>query len=232
MVLNKAKGHMFKSVGWTWNPCAGCTHNCIYCWAKMFNDRYGVSFEPMFRERFLQDKFPNDGTWIFVCSTGDMFCDGMKKEWIEKIINHINSTATNNKFLLQSKNPSRILEFKKILDFKDRYIVGTTLETTRCKLDWTKAPSPFARVLAMVNLKRLGFKTFLSLEPLADFEIKPMTEWIWDIEPEAIEIGLENYGNLLPKPSETKIKELLSWLDLVRYPYVLKENLKHLERNP
>ena len=78
-------------------------------------------------------------------------------------------------------------------------------------------------------MKQAGFKTFLSFEPLADFDLGELLPWIKAIAPEAIEIGLENYTKFTDKPSEEKIVKMLKWLGGNGFTYILKENLRHLE---
>jgi len=229
MPLNPSKGRMFKSVGWTWNPIAGCTHDCLYCWAKALNDKWKKPFTPAFRENYLKDKMPNDGSWIFVGSMGDLFCEGMKDEWILRIIGRISQEKGNNKFLLQTKNPFSFMAFYLELEkIKDKIILGTTIETTG-KTSWSKAPPTAERYKNLAKMKAAGFKTFLSLEPLADFDFNKMMKWIVAIDPEAIEIGLENYTNYTTKPPDEKIKALIYNLDALEIPYVLKDNLASID---
>ena len=228
MTLNKAKGRMFKSVGWTWNPIVGCTHECKYCWAKALSDKWKKPFTPAFRENYLKDKMPNDGSWIFVGSMGDLFCEGMKDEWILKIIGRIAQEPGNNKFLLQTKNPFSFMAFYLELEkIKDKIILGTTIETTE-ETSWNKAPPTAERYKDLAKMKAAGFRTFLSLEPLGEFDLEILKQWIVKIEPEAIEIGLENYTNFTTKPSDEKIIELVHWIDSNGFNYVLKENLNWL----
>jgi len=229
MPLNKAKGRMFKSVGWTWNPIVGCTHNCKYCWAESLRKRWGKPFKPALQESAFKDKFPNDGSWIFVGSMGDLFCEGMKHEWIRRVLDKI-AEAKNNSFLLQTKNPSRLYDYLLFEQDNNEIIAGTTLETT-LDTPWSTAPHPKERYYWLREIKeKLGFKTFLSLEPLADYEYSWVFKaWIHDIQPEAVEIGLENYTNYVPKPPEKKILNLINFLKGEKIPYILKENLRHLE---
>ncbi|GAJ03132.1 unnamed protein product, partial [marine sediment metagenome] len=166
----------------------------------------------------------------FVGSMGDLFCRGMKDEWILRVLHFIRDCEADNKFLLQTKNPNRFQDFIEVLEeVKDKIILGTTLETT-WGTPWSKAPPTDSRAEHLRILKRnYGFKTFLSLEPLADFNLVTMKRWINFIDPEAVEIGLENYTDFVDRPRDGKIFDLLRWLKHKEIPYVLKENLRHLE---
>ena len=232
MGLNKAKGRMFKSVGWTWNPLAGCSHGCKYCYAAQLMKRWGKDFAPKFRANFLNDRMPEDNSWIFVGSMGDTFCTGMKDEWIESLLTFISQYEGNNKFLLQTKNPRRFTDFKKQLEeIKDKVILGTTLETTK-ETPWGEAPNTFGRSVQLGYWKEYEeFRTFLSLEPLSDFDLETMMVWIEAIKPEAVEIGLENYTSFTEKPPEWKLVALIHWLKEHGIEFVLKENLVYLEES-
>ena len=230
MWLNRAKGRMFNSVGWTWNPIAGCTHGCEYCWAASLRKRWGKSFEPEIRENFFNDKMPEDGKWIFVGSMGDVFCDGVPDEWIEKLFNFIQTYEGNNRFLLQTKNPRRLWNYLKQHDnLSGKIIAGTTIETTG-SISYSQAPPTKQRALALAAISEFRrHDTFLSLEPLADFDLSLMKNWITAIQPHVIEIGLENYTSYTTRPPDEKILDLLTWLDEKGLNYILKENLDYLQ---
>lgn len=229
MTLNKAKGRMFKSVGWTWNPIINCTHGCKYCWAASLRKRWGKPFDkPEIREHFFNDKMPDDGTWIFVGSMGDVFCNGVPDEWIIKLLGFIKENKADNVYLLQTKNPNRFPWFiNQLEEIKHKIVVGTTLETT-WDTPWSNAPPTDSRVDYLIYMKRSGFKTFLSLEPIADFNLTTMKRWINDIQPEAIEIGKENYTNITTPPSDRKLLDLIIWLEERGCTYILKESLDYL----
>lgn len=228
MTLNKAKGKMFKSVGWTWNPIYGCDHNCPYCWARSLSERWNRSFEPRMIFNTLMDKLPDDGSWIFIGSMGDLFCYGMHREDIKELFYRLEDYEGSCKFLLQTKNPLRAISFlDSLYKVQDKIIIGTTIETNRETLG--HAPKTRERYASMVFFDNLGFDTFLSLEPLADFDLEILLNWIIEIQPEAVEIGLENYSNYTIKPPEDKIKNLIFWLKDEGIPFILKDNLAHLE---
>ncbi len=59
---------------YTWNPVTGCLHGCEYCYMKRLETRFGMSMDPKFHEKRMNDiaklKEPSK---IFVCSTGDLW---------------------------------------------------------------------------------------------------------------------------------------------------------------
>lgn len=234
MPLNKAKGRMFASVGWTWNPVVGCTHRCEYCWAKSLRSRWGKPFKPALQESAFKDRFPNDGSIIFVGSMGDLFCEGMEDDWIARVIVKA-SEADNNRFLFQTKNPKRVIDWLPDMDgLKQRPIIGTTIETNR-DTPWSLAPTPTERFLQLwYSTDEHAYSihdTFLSLEPLSEFDLETLVYMITTINPIAVEIGLENYTHFTKKPSDASIEHLLEELRQNRITYILKENLRHLEES-
>jgi DNA repair photolyase len=200
----------------------------------MLHERRGVKRpfeEPYFNEKEFNKPFPRDGSWIFLCATGDIMCPAMPDKWVKRILTRISTPeADANRFLLQTKNPMRLFHFiDRLMPLRDnqRIILGTTIETNR-DTPWSRAPSTEKRYVAMSELRRMGFDTFLSLEPLADFDIDTLTSWVIDINPLAIEIGLENYSDYLPKPPVEKIQALYDELKAQGFNIKIKKNLKSL----
>ena len=225
MPLNRSKGKMFKSVGWTWTCVRGCSHACAYCWAASMASRRGEDFgKPILVEKDPGIKFPGDGSWIFVCSSGDLFSPAVPDQWICLLLDKINRDGYGNRFLLQTKNPARILRFTDHLVDPGRYIVGTTIETNRDTSAWSRAPPTRRRVEALIALD--GYDHFLSLEPLADFDLPEFLDMIKSVRPVAVEAGLENYTSFLPKPRPEKCRALLSNLSDEGIPVQVKLSLK------
>jgi len=217
---------MFKSVGWTWNPIVGCDHECPYkCWAmRRLSDK-----TPRLLVNRLGDELPSDGSWIFIGSMGDLFCWSMPEVAIDNVLDVIEDYTGTCKFLLQTKNPRRAIYFyERLRKLKDKIIIGTTIETNR-ELEG-RAPPTIERFAAMLFFKALEFKTFLSMEPTANFDVPVMQNWISWIHPEAVEIGLENYGAYLEPPPREKLKELVEHIKSQEIPYKLKDNLLWLEK--
>lgn len=193
--------------------------------------RWGKTFEPQLREHFFKDKMPNDGTWIFVGSTGDTFCKGVPCEWITKLLDFIQNDKSNNIFLLQTKNPDRFHEFiGQLVKIKDKIVLGTTIETNR-ETPWSDAPPTRDRAMNLSIFSDYHFTVFLSLEPLSDFDLDKMKFYIGTINPAppgAIEVGLENYTHFTIRPPDEKIRALIDWLHEQGYTVILKENLDYL----
>jgi DNA repair photolyase len=187
--------------------------------------RRGEDFgKPILVEKDPDIKFPGDGSWIFVCSSGDLFSPAVPDQWICLILDKINRDGYGNRFLLQTKNPARILRFTDHLVDPGRYIVGTTIETNRDTSAWSRAPPTRRRVEALIALD--GYDHFLSLEPLADFDLPEFLDMVKSVRPVAVEAGLENYTSFLPKPSPEKCRALLISLADKGIPVQVKLSLK------
>lgn len=63
---------------YTWNPVAGCTGSCPYCYARKMAHRFHRDFTPHWVERNFERKFPHDPSMIFVNSMSDV------AEWDDK----------------------------------------------------------------------------------------------------------------------------------------------------
>ena len=93
---------------------------------------------------------------------------------------------------------------------------------------WSRAPPTWRRIEAIIALDQ--FDHFLSLEPLADFDLPEFLDMIKSVRPVAIEAGLENYTSFLPKPSPEKCRALLISLADKGIPVQVKDSLrKYLE---
>jgi hypothetical protein len=96
---------------------------------------------------------------------------------------------------------------------------------------WSRAPPTWRRIEAIIALDQ--FDHFLSLEPLADFDLPELLDMIKAVRPVAVEAGLENYTGFLPKPSPEKCRTLLSNLSDKGIPVQVKDSLKkYLEAQP
>jgi len=215
MTLNKQKGNMYNFVTHTWNPIRGrCSHKCEYCYMKPF-----WKSEVHLDEKELKTDL-GENNFIFVGSSTDMFADNVPSEWIKRVLDHCKHYM--NTYLFQTKNPKR---FKEFTDHFTLYcIFGITLETNR-ENDLSNAPPRSSRV-GWMEEKWLDRK-MVTIEPIMDFDVEILSDWIERINPEFVNIGADSKGHKLPEPSPEKIKQLIKRLE--QFTKVnLKDNLKRL----
>jgi len=218
MSLKPAKGNMYNFISHVWNPVKGlCSNNCVYCYVKRFPVK-----QLRLDEKELKT-FHGKGNFIFVCSGTDLFNDDVPREWIMKVLEQCKKYP-ENKYLFQSKNPKRFSEFKAY--FPENTILGTTIETNRNYPNISKAPTPVERALAMINIT---LPKIVTIEPIIDFDIDELSQWIINIKPEWVNIGADsNYKKTLPEPEPEKIMELVKIIKRAGIKVKIKDNLKRL----
>jgi len=215
MGLNKQKGNMYAFVTHTWNPIRGkCPHDCSYCYMKVY---------PQGDFRFIEKEMETNlgkSNFIFVGSSTDMWVVEALGDWVLNTLRHCCKYPLN-RYLFQSKNPAR---FPAFIDFMPAdFILGTTLETNR-DYEVSQAPTPEARMLAMLDLP---MPKMISIEPIMDFDLDVLVDWIKQIAPEFISIGADSKGHKLPEPPPNKLQLLIEELQSIT-PVKLKDNLKRL----
>lgn len=204
-----------------------CPHQCKYCYVQ--KNPFGVSPRYTGALRILEGEFKvnyGSGRTIFIEHMNDMFAKEVRNEWIEKIFAHCNLFSSNNHYVFQTKNPERALEFYKY--FPPNSLIGTTIETNRDTSEYSQAPLPFSRYKAMVTFARSGFSTFVTIEPIMDFDVEELSRWIRDISPMFINIGADSKKCSLPEPRSEKISQLISWLQANGITIKKKTNLQRL----
>ena len=215
MPLNKQKGNMYPWVTHTWNIIKGkCPHDCSYCYMKRF---------PQKDMRIDTKEFTVDlgvHNFIFVGSSCDMWAETVPAMWIEDTLAYCEQF--NNRYLFQSKNPRRFLDY---LHQMLNPVLGTTIETNR----WYegimgKAISPVLRASYMRDI--CGDK-MVSIEPIMDFDLAEMLDYIKAIKPKFVSIGADSGNNHLPEPSPDKLKALIKELQDIT-TVKIKDNLSRL----
>lgn len=223
MYIREAKGNMYEFVTHTANPIQGvCYHDCKYCYMKP----YPRFVRPVLITDSLKTKTP-EGNFIFVGSSTDMFADNVPAEYIKEVLNHCD--CFNNKYLFQSKNPKKILDFINHPVFS-KSVVCTTIETNRNYPEIMRnAPKIEDRVLAMEEIASFNIETYVTIEPIMAFDLKEMIECIKRCKPSQVNIGANTRWEYiqLPEPSKNEIKELAK--ELKKFTIIhLKQNLKRL----
>ena len=222
----KKKTNMYNLSVSQWSPFAGCEHECVYCkssfqrqlkrWARK-NCPGCYEFTPHPHPERLNQKLPKTRymQFIFTCSSGDIaFCP---TEYLEKITARIQSEPDRT-FLIQSKDPQT---FNKTI-FPKNVILGTTLETNRDELceSISKAPKPSQRYrdFAKVNHQL----KMITIEPVMDFDMDVMIDWIENINPCMVWLGYDSGKNKLPEPELEKAKSLHWQLTKKGFVIILK----------
>lgn len=155
----------------TLNPIVGCRNGCDYCWARKFNDRYfknnDFSIPKFFPER-LNERIPGlpkkrneiaqiispDKPVIFMVDMGDIFSRGVDIIWIEKVFEYIKTHQEAN-FLLLTKRPFSYFAWTDLIP-KENTFIGTSLDFAH----------NYKRIEPIKAMGKLGFKTFVNIEPL------------------------------------------------------------------
>jgi DNA repair photolyase len=205
MGLNEQKGNMYGFVTHTWNTVKGkCPHDCSYCYMKRFPQR-----EIRFDESELRTNL-GTGNFIFVGSSNDMFADVIPHDWIYNTLEHM--ASFDNKYLLQSKNPERFIEFMGYIPMSSN-VLCTTIETNRNYADIGHAPEVQDRAYAMEELVILGYETMITIEPVMDFDVIDFFRMLSKTGVERVNIGADSGRNDLPEPSKEKVLELIRRLE-------------------
>jgi DNA repair photolyase len=204
-MLRESKGNMYSFITHTVNFCKGeCFHDCTYCYCKRWGKQKLCRLD---EKEFKTDL--GSGNYIFVGSSCDMFNREIPREWITKILKHCDSF--DNRYLFQSKNPERFLEFAGI--FPKKTVLCTTIETNRfIPYVMNKSPKPEIRSFYMGHDLLAGYDKYVTVEPVMDFDLSAMVKVILGCDPVQINIGADTGYNNLPEPEPQKIVELISEL--------------------
>src|SRR5262249_52669125 len=122
---NRQEGDGIEWAQWSWNPVTGCKHDCPYCYARDFAQRYRDiyphGFEPAFRPYLLHaprnTKVPEQAVPdtrfknVFTCSMAVLFGRWVHAEWIKAVFAAMRENPQWN-FLCLTKFPQRMAEFE------------------------------------------------------------------------------------------------------------------------
>jgi DNA repair photolyase len=225
MPLNKSTGNMYDFVSHTWNTVKGqCYHDCSYCYIKAMNKRYKKEQTPVrFDEKELKTNL-GKGNFIFVGSSCDMWSVDINDSWIQRTLEHCNKF--DNRYLFQSKNPKGFNDYIYLLPKNP--ILCTTIESDMFYPEiMGNSPHPMQRSIEMNQLYYYGFKTFVTIEPILDFNLEHLITMIRRCKPSQVNIGSDSSRNGLPEPPKEKVLELISELEKFTTIHN-KTNLKRL----
>lgn len=231
MHLNDRNGNMYEFVTHTWNPIRGkCYHDCSYCYMKKIDP----DAQPI---RLVESELQGDfGTnkFIFVGSSTDMFAQDVKDEWIKSVLDFCFEKTVNQspqertRFMFQTKNPQHLLQFinHPLFDVeRKQVVVCTTLETNRHYPDlMNNAPLPQARAEAMEAIAKAGIETYVTIEPIMNFDLDEFIMLIKRCNPTQVNIGANTNKDIEmpPQLKERKVVDLILQLCLFTKVHIKK----------
>lgn len=231
-MLKKSQGNMYPWVTHTHSHLGGeCPHKCSYCYVN--NPRFGRPLKYQGELRLIEDEFKvkyGEGKTIFVENCNDMFAKEVPDGFINLIIDHCLAYPQNT-YVLQSKNPDRMLKWVGLFEDAGNFIVGTTIESNR----WYPqimgtAPAPECRASAMMEMCSFCVKRFVTVEPVLDFDVDVLANWIAKINPAFLNLGADSKGRGLPEPTFEKIMALTAKLKEYGIELREKHNLERLKK--
>jgi DNA repair photolyase len=253
MPLKKATGNMYDWVTHTWNALIGeCPHKCDYCYVSAMTKRFPDTkwmyegkprlnasdfvFKPYEQQNDWHEYYPHINLGkdrkIFVAHTGDLFAEGVEDIFIREILDLCIKHPFND-YVIQTKNPMRMIYFAEILNLpKANFELGTTVETDFSGMlkNHSKAPDPINRLEAMRYLKKEGYETFITIEPIMEFSSPAFFgALIVASQPTFVNIGADSKRSSLPEPTWKDVQELIEVLKKGGVPIKLKENLDRLK---
>ena len=159
----------------TYNICKGCSHNCLYCYARWMAERFNRvnSASEWQIERVDDNKVKKSNRHfkgvVMFPSTHDI-TPNILPAAIRTLSNMLQA---GNKVLIVSKPHLKVIQVlcRELAGFKDqiqfRFTIGTLNETT-AKFWEPGAPTPKERIEALKHAFQLGFRTSVSMEPMLD----------------------------------------------------------------
>lgn len=213
--MNKQNGNMYAFVTHTSNPIKGlCPHECSYCYMLAIFRHYHHDETLRLDEYELKVNYGKN-KFIFLGTSTDMFANAVPTEWILQVYDKC-LQYPENKYLFQSKNPSRVLEPQLInhplMQLKDRICFATTIESNR-DYPISKAQSMTERADAMAQLQAMGFPVMVTIEPIMDFDHEELVEMLRKIRPFQVNIGCNTNREVkLLEPTRDQIVALVQEL--------------------
>ena len=111
----------------------------------------------------------------------------------------------------------------------DDVVLGTTIESNRVHECMKDAPSPFMRATGMRELHvTQDYDTFITIEPILDFDLNELTDMILYADPNFVNIGADSKGHGLDEPTCEKIMELYERIIAAEIEVRKKINLERL----
>ena len=210
-----------------------CPYACPYCYVQAIAKRFGndaMKGPLCFDEKQLEVNYCADkyiGKTIFIEHTHDLFHPDVETKSIEKVVIKCFSSAFINglNFVFQTRNTLRAYSFLRDAGFNPDTTFGTTIETNR---EVGNAPAMWKRARGLIELKALGYRTFVTIEPILDFDHEGLSNLIACARPDFVNIGADSKGTGLQEPSKEKVLALIEGIKGLGIEIRTKRNLQRL----
>lgn len=228
MSLIKANGNMYPWVTHMHSHLRGaCPHACPYCYATKGRAQRFAQGPLTFKADELNVGYGSkDGVpkTIFIEHTHDLFAMGVADSWIDDILTHCRRTPENT-YVFQSRNLGRLYDWHGHMP--DKCIVGTTIETDEFAPGC--APDPVKRGcwMGVIN-DHEEWDTFVTIEPIIDFDLARMIRLMEAANPDWINIGADSKGCGLKEPSADKVLALIDGIKALGIEIRQKKNLDRI----
>jgi hypothetical protein len=198
------------------NFFVGCRFDCGYCdrsfkrqmKRQLHNCRKCYDYVPHEHLDRLEKSFPKTegDQFIWLGASGDITF--AKRSWMEAAIAKIREYPDRT-FAFQTKNPRCLLRH----EFPDNVLLGITLETNIADgyREVSKAPLPGMRVDDFEKVEHP--RKFVTVEPIMEFDLEILLDWIKGLNPERVYVGYESHDTPgIPQPPLSKTEALIERL--------------------
>ena len=227
MPLTKTRGNMYDWVTHMHTHIRGaCSHRCPYCYvqkgpgARMGHYAGALRLE----EKELLVSY-GQGKIIFLEHMNDLFAADVPPDWQRRILAHARQWPCN-KYIIQTKNPASALLYLLSGQMPANCAIGTTIETNR-PVEKSAAPPAEIRAKAM-SLMPDPQETFITIEPIMDFDLEEMLPLIEEACPDWVNIGADSKGAGLPEPSRAQVAALIQAINDKGFKIRNKTNLDRI----
>ena len=203
-ILNKTK---VPGANWTINHYSGCTHGCIYCYARFVcrwrkqKEKWGEFVDVKVNAPELVKRQSKDKSGvILLCTTSDAYQPMERKyKLTRKVLENLNPKM---KLTILTKSDLVLRDMGVLKKFKnpDIGLTITTLDESIKKVFEPNSPSSHARLEALKKLKGEGFSTYAFIGPILPY-LTDLEEIFEEISP-FVDLFMFEDLNLSPAKKE------------------------------
>ena len=186
-----------------------CFFNCRYC-------HKNKRFNKVAPHRLNEDALCEDlgsGLTVFVASGSDLCAPNITDHERLRVLDHC-ASYPDNTYWIQSKAPEVLTSKQMFLEhpvWACAYL-GTTIETNR-DYHLSQAPNVEHRADALATAAEYDIRTYVTLEPLVEFDLEPLVDLVKRCQPSFVHIGRNTRRQVvLPEPARYQVIELIQRL--------------------